>query len=83
MKKLSYFKVSDFADLLREGQEDKGRSVEWEMPMETVLDCMLQGQKAVSVYREGKYMGSFQHGDLIQAVDGIENQGRSQAGGRV
>ena len=53
------------------------------MPMETVLDCMLQGQKAVSVYREGKYMGSFQHGDLIQAVDGIENQGRSQAGGRV
>ena len=83
LKKLSYFKVSDFADLLREGQEDKGRSVEWEMPMETVLDCMLQGQKAVSVYREGKYMGSFQHGDLIQAVDGIENQGRSQAGGRV
>ena len=51
--------------------------------METVLDCMLQGQKSVSVYRGGEYMGRFQHGDLIQAVDDIENQGRSQAGGRV
>lgn len=74
LKKLSYFKVSDFADLLKEEQDGGARSVEWDMPMETVLDCMLQGQERVLVYREGIYMGSFRHRDLIQADGYTENQ---------
>lgn len=58
LKKLKFFSVGDFPELLHEEDVPVEIQAEWKDSMDVVLNNVLLGSKKVSVYRDGVYRGN-------------------------
>jgi osmoprotectant transport system ATP-binding protein len=66
VEKMEFFKVSDFSELIRQGETESGIRVQYGEPMVNVLNCVLKGYQTISVFDNNTFNGNIHVEDLRQ-----------------
>lgn len=66
VEKMEFFKVSDFSELIRQGETESGIRVQYGDPMVNVLNCVLKGYQTISVFDNNTFIGNIHVEELRQ-----------------